>query len=594
MLSRRSFVVGSAVAAVTPPTGQPARAVVQAPEPLFDLDFADPQARQQHAQSLTGALRYVDHEVFGDPAGILIEEAAVNGVEDAGYTSSTTLPAGWRLLPQPVSAAECAVTFTRTGDGQALFRLTGQATRDLYLMFGSNRYFSIAAGDHLTGSLAIRLAGGSLTNVMGFGLLNVENNAAGDSSMASLRVAPIQQLQTDKAWWAQVRSVAGPNVHANLALKVSVAGTYDVTLEINRPQLEKRNWRSSYIASARAADDIALAPVQLAYLAHARRSVVITADMPRFAETGALWSEWKDDRNFVELLFRNHALFMRVVAKGALTEVPLGMVPPLTRLTVAIAMDSTSVLGAVNGKAPKLINVAPPAGMTAARLGRGSSGYWNATVKRLSLYANAIDCAEASLREQVFFDDFDRLDNRWLGRSPTGQSIAKTGGADTAIVAGKWIARDGGLGLAFAGYGKITLPTSPRYMGAVLSWSAGRSGGAAGLIAATNDLSDPTDALHTIVCDAVEIFQTITASRVDAGLATFVYPNAMARDGATSYGVARLFNRAENAVVFVGPDGDLPRHVSTTYGERIGPTAVFEHYWQLGQCRPEFLAVAAA
>lgn len=564
-------------------------------DPILDLDFTDPHARDLHARSLTGALRYVDHEVFGDHAGVLIEEETINGVEDAGYAGGGALPTGWRLLPQPVSAAECTPTFTRTGVGRGLLRLTGNATRDLYLVLGSAQHFAIAAGDPLTGSLAIRQAAGTLTNIGGLGLLNVENDAAGDPVVASLRLAPIQQLQSDKAWWAQVRSMAGPNSHANLALKLSVAGSYDVTLEINAPQLEKRIWRSSYSASSRAADDITLAPEQLGYLRQAQRAVVITADAPRVAGTASLWSEWKDDNACVELQLRDHALYARLVAQGKASEVLLGRIPPLARFTVAATLGPTGVTGALNGKAPKSINAAVPVGLTTVRLGRGSRGYWNATVKRVSLYAGgAIDCAAMSLREQVFFDDFDRPDNAALGKSPTGQSIVKTGGVDTAIVAGKWIARNAGLGLAFAGYGKVSLAAAPRYMGAVLNWTTGRSGGAAGLIAATNDLSHPTDALHTIVCDSIEIFQTITGSRVDDALATFVFPNAMARDGGTAYGVARLFNRIENAVVFVAPDGDLPRHVSITYGERIGDTAVFEHYWQLGQCRPEFLAVAAA
>ncbi len=592
MLSRRLFVVGSTMALACPDRSAQA---AKSADAILDLDFTDPNARGSHARSLTGTLRYADHEVFGDRAGVLIEEATINGVEDAGYAGGDAFPTGWRLLPQPVSAAECATTFTRKGVGQGLLRLTGNATRDLFLVLGSAQHFAIAAGDLLTGSLAIRLAAGSLTNISGLGLINMENDAAGSPSVASLRPAPIQQLQSDKAWWAQVRSVAGPNDHANLALKLSVAGSYDVTLEINAPQLEKRTWRSSYSASSRTADDIALAPEQLGYLRQAQRAVVITADAPRVAGTASLWSEWEDDNTYVELQLRDQALHARLVAGGTVSEAQLGRIPPLARFTVAMTLGPTGLAGAVNGKVAKSINAAVPTGLTTVRLGRGSQGYWNATIKRVSLYGiGAIDCAAMSLREQVFFDDFDRPDNASLGKSPTGQSIAKTGGVDTAIVAGKWIARNAGLGLAFAGYGKVSLPAAPRYMGAVLNWTTGRSGGAAGLIAATNNLSHPTDALHTIVCDSVEIFQTITGSRVDDALATFAFPNAMARDGATAYGVARLFNRIENAVVFVAPDGDLPRHVSTTYGERIGETAVFEHYWQLGQCRPEFLAVAAA
>ena len=107
-------------------------------------------------------------------------------------------------------------------------------------------------------------------------------------------------------------------------------------------------------------------------------------------------------------------------------------------------------------------------------------------------------------------------------------------------------------------------------------------------------MTPPTDALHTIVSDDREIFQTITSSGVDPELANFYYPVPMKRDGATAYGVARLLNPAEKAVVFVGPQGDLARHVSEAYVSKVGKTAVFEHYWQIGQCRPEFLAVAAA
>ncbi|GIQ77066.1 hypothetical protein [Bradyrhizobium sp. RD5-C2] len=68
----------------------------------------------------------------------------------------------------------------------------------------------------------------------------------------------------------------------------------------------------------------------------------------------------------------------------------------------------------------------------------------------------------------------------------------------------------------------------------------------------------------------------------------------MERDGRTPYGVACMTNFGEKAVVYVGPQGDLARHVHHTYTERAGPFAVFEHFWQLTQCRPEFFAVAAA
>ncbi len=256
-----------------------------------------------------------------------------------------------------------------------------------------------------------------------------------------------------------------------------------------------------------------------------------------------------------------------------------------------MTLGPTGLAGAVNGKVAKSINAAVPTGLTTVRLGRGSQGYWNATIKRVSLYGiGAIDCAAMSLREQVFFDDFDRPDNASLGKSPTGQSIAKTGGVDTAIVAGKWIARNAGLGLAFAGYGKVFSPAAPRYMGAVLNWTTGRSGGAAGLIAATNNLSHPTDALHTVVCDSVEIFPDhhwLARRRRARDLRFSECDGARRRDGVWCCALVQP-NRKRGGVR--GSGWHLPRHVSTTYGERIGETRCVRALLAVGeQCRPEFL-----
>jgi hypothetical protein len=231
----------------------------------------------------------------------------------------------------------------------------------------------------------------------------------------------------------------------------------------------------------------------------------------------------------------------------------------------------------------------------AIRLGDGSAGSWNATIKRVTILCDHdLDIERESRRDVVFFDDFDRADSQSLGVSPTGQSIARTGSVMTSVLSSKWVAENGGVGLDFAAYGKVDIAHPPRYMGAVLNWTTGRSGGAAGFISATNNLTHPADALHCIVTDRDQIFQTMTASSVDPALATCKYAEPMARDGATQYGVACLINARENAVVFIAPNGAMPRHADKTYTQRAGNTAVFEHYWQIGQCRPEFSAVATA
>ena len=592
MFSRRSFLGASSVSAWLAFAGS--AAAEENPQTVLDLNFLDRSAAADHARAFDAALRYANHEVFGDPAGIVIEDAALNGVEDAGYSASGPYPDGWQLLPQPAAATGFSAAFTRNGTGNGRLRLQGGSAGDFYLIMGSNRHFAIAKGDLLTGSLAIRLADGDRSSLASLGLLVLQNNPEGAPATRAPPVTPIQQIQTDKAWWAQVRIVAAEGGFATLALKITTSGKFDLTFDINFPQLEKRIWRSTFCAASREGDHLSLsAPGD--YLSQPARSVVITADAPRFVPAASLWSEYADAGNYLEVQLRDRVLVATVVADHARNEIRLGVVPPLMRFTVCLSVRATGLAASLNGKPAQSIDCPVPKGLKLARLGGGIDGAWNSTIGRLTLLRGVVsDIALESRRDQVFFDDFDRPDSASLGRSPTGQTIEKTGGNDSAIAGRKWVVIPGGLGLAFAAYGKVALPKVPRYLGAVLTWTTGNSGGCAGLLAATNMPPDPVDALHTVVCDDREIFQTISNTKVEKALAEFIYPVAMRRDGETRYGVARMLTSADSAVVYVGPQGDLVRHVDPTYAARIGAIAVFEHYWQALQCRPEFLAVAAS
>jgi hypothetical protein len=592
MFSRRSFLGASSASAWLAFAGS-AQAEENA-QTVLDLNFLDRSSAADHARAFDAALRYVSHEVFGDPAGIVIEDAALNGVEDAGYSGSRSYPDGWQLLPQPAAAAGFSAAFTRSGTGIGRLRLQGGSAGEFHLIMGSNRHFSIAKGDLLTGSVAIRLAEGDRSGLAGLGLLVLQNNPDGALTTPAPPVVPIQQIQTDKAWWAQVQIVAARNGFATLALKITTSGKFDLTFDINFPQLEKRIWRSTFCATSREGDHLSLsAPAD--YLSQPARSVVITADAPRFVPAASLWSEYADAGNYIEVQLRNRVLVATVVADQVRNEIRLGVVPPLMRFTVCLSIRATGLAASLNGKPAQSIDCPVPKGLKLARLGGGIDGAWNSTIGRLTLLRGAVaDIALQGRRDQVFFDDFDRPDSASLGRSPTGQTIEKTGGNDTAIAGRKWVVIPGGLGLAFAAYGKVALPRVPRYLGAVVTWTTGNSGGCAGLLAATNMPPDPVDALHTVVCDDREIFQTISNTKVEKALAEFIYPMAMRRDGETWYGVARMLTSADSAVVYVGPQGDLVRHVDPTYAARVGAIAVFEHYWQIMQCRPEFLAVAAS
>jgi hypothetical protein len=592
MFSRRLFLGASSAAALLAVARS--ASAEENTQTVLDLNFFDRSAAADHARAFDAALRYVNHEVFDDPAGIVIEDAALNGVEDAGYAGSGSYPDGWQLLPQPAAPAGFSAIFTRTGASNGRLRLQGGSAGDFTLIMGSSRHFSIAKGDLLTGSVAIRLADGDRSSLASLGLLVRQNDLDGTPVNHAPPVTPIQQIQTDKPWWAQVQIVAAEGGFANLALKITTSGRFDLTFEINFPQLEKRPWRSTFCAASREADHVLLsAPTD--YLSQTARSVVITADAPRFVPMASLWSEYANADNYIEVQLRDRVLVATVVANHVRNEIRLGVVPPLMRFTVCLSVRATGLAASLNGKPPQSIDCPVPKGLTVARLGGGINGAWNSTIGRLTLFKGVVpDIALQSRRGQVFFDDFDRPDSASLGRSPTGQTIEKTGGNDSAIVGRKWVVIPGGLGLAFAAYGKIALPKVPRYLGAVLTWTTGNSGGCAGLLAATNVPPDPVDALHTVVCDDREIFQTISNTRVEKALAEFIYPIAMRRDGETQYGVARMLNSTDSAVVYVGPQGDLVRHLDPTYAARIGSIAVFEHYWQILQCRPEFLAVAAS
>ncbi|WP_342713262.1 hypothetical protein AAFG13_21570 [Bradyrhizobium sp. B124] len=582
----RREILGSALFALL---HNQARAAEQTPAPLADLNFLDRTASDQHARVLRGNLRYVDHEVFGDPAGVMIEEAALNGVEDARFSAEAVLPSGWQVTPM----AGKVVTFTKVNATSGRLQLRGDAAGQFYVVMATNRHFAVKRGELLTGSLALRLANrdaGGLTKVE-LCILQMKSDGS-----AILPVAvPIQLMQTDKPWWEQVRSVATEDGFASLALRVTTQARFDATFELHSPQLEQRAWRSTFCATSRKADDVVLTDAE-GYLSHVERSVLITADAPRFVASGSLWCEYADPDNYVEIRQRERVLYATVVSNGTLSEVRLGVVPPLMRFTVCLVQGAGGLAASLNGKSLKTIACEMPARLKLARLGNGLSGSWNSTIARLTLFAAKVsNGASLSRPPKAFFDDFDRPDSPNLGASPTGQVIRRIGTVGSMISKGKWVVTDGGIGLAHAAYGIVRLDRPPRYLGAVLDWTAGSPGGAAAMLAATDD--DPgrsIDALHAVVTDQKEIFQTMIATKVEAALAEFVYPVPMERDSRTPYGVACLINFAEKAVVYVGPQGDLARHVHHTYTERAGPFAIFEHFWQLTQCRPEFLAVAAA
>jgi hypothetical protein len=589
MLSRRSFLGASYVMLATAARRGQAQTP---PEPVIDVDFCNRSQTGDHMGLFGAPSRYVNHEVFGDPAGAIFEEASVNGVEDAGYSEASSLPMGWQIIARSGTASGTQSTFTKTDTARARINVTGESADEIAIVMGSDRHFLIKQGDQLTGSVAVCIAHDDSKSLASLGMFIVERNEGGDAADSNPTATPIQQIQTDKAWWAQVQHVALGDGFATLVLRIVTKNKFNITLEINYAQLEKRAWRSTFCVGSRQSDATTLVAAS-SYLSKQERSVVIVADAPRFATEATLWTEYGDADNHIGIEFRDRVLFARVVVGGIATELRLGVVPPLMRFRVCVVFKINGFAASLNGKPAQNAECRMPDSLHQANLGSGNKGTWNSTVARLMLFgARVADVAAASRQEKTFYDDFDRPDSGSLGMSPTGQAIQRFG-ANTRIDGRKWVA-DSELSLVSAAYGTIRMSHVPRYIGAVMNWTTGLTEGGAGLIASTHENLDvPLNALHTVLTDRREIFQTITHSSVDKEFASFFYPTPMRRDGATSYGVAAMLNAIDSAVVYVGPQGDLVRHVDPTYVQRAGPVVVFEHYWHLSQCRPEFLAVAA-
>jgi hypothetical protein len=156
--------------------------------PLLDLNLFDQSAAADHARAFDATLRCVNHEVFGDPAGVVIEDTTFNGAEDAGYSGSGSYPDGWQVLP--TAPTGFAAAFSKTGVGNGRLRLQGGSAGDFYVVIGSSRHFAVATGDLLTGSVAIRLADGERSSLTSLGLLVFDNDADGAPANHAPPVTP--------------------------------------------------------------------------------------------------------------------------------------------------------------------------------------------------------------------------------------------------------------------------------------------------------------------------------------------------------------------------------------------------------------------
>ncbi|TXH33803.1 MAG: hypothetical protein E6Q98_20745, partial [Rhodospirillaceae bacterium] len=208
------------------------------------------------AISITGTQRAATHEIFGDAAGNWYEEALVaNGVQDAGMSNANSDPTGWGF----VFSNTLTTSFAKRGTGKGTAAWSGSTAGDYYYQLGGATNFAAVTADTLIGSLMLRLAAGSLTNVSGLSLVLIEYSSGGAliGAPSGNAIAVCQQLQTDKAFYHQIGTGFSANASTGfvcLGIKFTAAGAFNFSLDIENPQLEKRAWRSTFAVSSRAAD----------------------------------------------------------------------------------------------------------------------------------------------------------------------------------------------------------------------------------------------------------------------------------------------------------------------------------------------------
>lgn len=534
---------------------------------------------------LSGTKRAATHEVFGDDAGEWIEEALnENGVQDAAFSNASSPPNGWGIIPG-VSISP-SVSFARVSASRGKLTISGNATGDFYYRFGNGQNLAISEGDNLIGSMAVRLSGGSLDNTSGLSLMIFENDASGVIANYSPVPSVIQLLQTDKPFWEQARIVAGNYAFATFGLKFSAAGAFNIQLEIAWPQLEKRPWRSQFAVTSRAADD------RTHSLPAGDWSIDIVADAPRFQSAGTLW-EGTDGSDRITLRHQNYQFFLTVVSGGVtLVDTAVARIPALMRFEVTLAKKSSGVAVSFNGKSAIEAAITPP-NVLLGTLGNGAAGYWNSSVVSADIMPAALASADLAVKSAGvggLFDDFDRADTTVLGSPPMGPVWTQTGPNTNSIVGNKLVAQDNGEA-AQAAYAYVHLGSAPRYIGALIDFVPGNTGGALAFLAGTDVPPNTFDAFHSVFGDALTTFQTLTGGVVDPAIALYAYSTAIAADGNSQYCVASLIGGG--AEVKLLPDGAFGRIANADFEQKSGPYVIFEHFWKNGECRPEFSAVGA-
>lgn len=548
-------------------------------------------------------LRLGADEIFNQGAGVWIEEAATNAILSPGFTGCTTglvgsggtLPTGWARGFYDGTG----YTITITSCAPFTFTLAGTASGQFFgLEFMAYNTQAASVGQTWTCSSMLQVSSTTGISRIGMGVLEYTNA----TTLGVFTLSPMQVVPTDIPWFTQAQQVivAGPTVSCGIVFQSDPAGTVNATVTVARPQFEQRIWRSTFAASTRAADVVALAPAyQTAYLAAASRAACLQFDAPRYAGAGTLWSERADANNLIELRTAGTngatALSLVVISGGStLATVPVGVLSPLSRNKVCIQTTPTGITTQLMGKAAVTTALTPPGSLTLASLGSGQNGSLNSTVQALTTWTRAISAAEmtAAVTSSDMFDDFDRANSASLGTAPTGQAWGQTG-LPVFAIASNFMATNGAVG---ATYAYASLGRNVVYQGTVAAFLTGTDEASAALIAANGPMPpNPgvTTGNHPVFSTTQEDFGRLTASGVDI-YASYIYPTPITADGSTLYGFGVGTRTFDTSTVEITPGGALVRYQNALITDLAGPFPVWEAAGNSGTPKmPKFRSVSA-
>lgn len=561
------------------------------------------------------------------PAGLLVEEATQNGAQSTQGGSGTLgiqspgpgrLPTNWSIFSAVAGISWELLSKPSTFDSTYKLRIYGTATAGGTYILGftpngsAGDGFAIVQNDPISVSMWLQIiAGTAPAGNASVGLWERLSTGFNAGIQASSFLP-----QTDAPWLEEAQFIVQ---NASAAWGIPTVGftivngaTYDFTIAIMAPQIEKKAFSTSYVMNdpaadttftatgsmtgARTADDISL--TNGAALLATPWSAMIAARASRFnLPNTTLWQA--DDgtaNNRVTLRLTDAVLYLSTVKAGVTTNTRLGRWIPMTNGRVALACDGTQVRVSYNGKAAQSV---PFAGVTLSRalVGSGAAGYWNSTVSRLAHYRGAMSNADlVQLATPTgLFDDFDRADGP-IGTPPTGQAYRQIPqGISTTvrqhrIAGGKCVTTDSG-GVKTNAYTSVDLAAVPRIMAIGVVWQPGATGGAPTLISQAQGPDVVSQivqkSFHPGFPDAGSYWGTFADN---VPLQQYSWANGtINRDGVTPYYfVVQIFG---NFVAIRFPDGRVRRRADAAFGAAMGRWAQFETYFDAGKSNQDFVAV---